>query len=275
MTISAVLEEMQSNSPPFQPVVHSRVKRYQERQLHWNPVCVKSDALFYEFFSGEEGGAIQLLPDACLNVLFICDPDHPQALLSGAALKPRTLELKPNTSYFGFKPYSNLGMKAPRMAYTELVDQFTDLIEAFPHAGELVEKIPAAGFEDRISLFNAFAREHLIDYSYASTFVDYLTIMICAARGNLTFRGLEQETGYSERYCREKFKNGYGMSPKQYSGIMRFQGALKALFSREYTDLSALAFDSGYFDQAHFIHDFKKFTTESPYHFFKSCCQKQ
>ena len=99
MTISTVLEEMQSNSPPFQPVVHSRVQRYQERQLHWNPVCVKSDALFYEFSSGEEGGAIQLLPDACINVLFICDPDRPQALLSGAALKPQTLVLKPDTSF--------------------------------------------------------------------------------------------------------------------------------------------------------------------------------
>ncbi|MCI9554034.1 MAG: AraC family transcriptional regulator [Oscillibacter sp.] len=56
---------------------------------------------------------------------------------------------------------------------------------------------------------------------------------------------------------------------------MRFQGALKALFSGEYTDLSALAFDSGYFDQAHFIHDFKKFTAEAPYRFFKSCRAKR
>jgi len=274
MMISSVLEEMQSNSPPFQPVLNSRVDCYQERQLCWNPVCVKSDALFYEFSSGEKGCAIQLLPDACLNILFICDPDHPQALLSGAFLKPRTLELKPNTSYFGFKPYSSLGMKRPQTAYAELVDQFADLTEVFPCAGELVERIPAAGFEARIGLFNAFARDHLIDYDYAPTFVDYLTIMICASKGNILFNGLDKETGYSERYCRERFKNGYGMSPKQYSGIMRFQGALKALFSEEYEDLSSLAFDSGYFDQAHFIHDFKKFTAVSPYHFLKDCCGK-
>ena len=275
MTISSVLEEMQSNSPPFQPVLSSRVDGYREQQLRWNPVCVKNDALFYEFSAGEGGCTIQLLPDACLNVLFICDPDHPHALLSGAFLKPRTLELKPNTSYFGFKPYSSLGMKQPKIAYTELVDQFTDLTEAFPLAGELVERIPTVrGFEDRIGLFNAFARDYLIDYDYTPTFVDYLTIMICASRGNILFTGLDKETGYSERYCREKFKSGYGMSPKQYSGIMRFQGALKALFSEDYNDLSALAFDSGYFDQAHFIHDFKKFTTVSPYHFLKSCYSK-
>lgn len=273
MTISSVLAEMQSNSPPFQPVLNSRVDGYREQQLHWNPVCVKNDALFYEFSAGAEGCTIQLLPDACLNVLFACDPGRPQALLSGAFLRPRTLELKPNTSYFGFKPYSSLGMKQPRMAYAELVDQFADLTDAFPCAGELVSRIPAAGsFEERIGLFNTFARDHLIDYDYSATFVDYLTIMICAARGNILFSGLGRETGYSERYCREKFKSGYGMSPKQYSGVMRFQGALKALFSEEYNDLSALAFDSGYFDQAHFIHDFKKFAAASPYHFLKSCC---
>lgn len=273
MTISTVLEEMRSTTPPFQPVVNSRVSHYQERLLHWNPVGVKNDALFYEFSSGEDGCVIELLPDACLNILFVCDPQQPEAMISGACLKPRTLQLKPHTSYFGFKPYSILGMKAPQMSYPELVDQFADLTEAFPSTGGLVERLPsAADFGSRIDLFNTFAQDHLIDHDYIPSFVDYLTVMICTSKGNLLFNRLDKETGYSERYCREKFKNRYGMSPKQYSGVMRFQGALKALFSNEYTDLSSLAFDSGYFDQAHFIHDFKKFTAASPYQFLKHCC---
>ena len=59
------------------------------------------------------------------------------------------------------------------------------------------------------------------------------------------------------------------MCPKRYSSIMRFQNVLKSLVTNDYDDLSTLALDNGYFDQAHFIHDFKKFAAVSPYRFRK------
>ena len=272
MTIADVLKEMGSNSPPFQPSVNSHVDVYEERQMSWNPVCIKKDALFYQFRTlGEEECTIELLPDACLNVLFDCDERDPHALFSGTFLEPKVLELKPNTTYFGFKPYSNLGLKSPGLHCGDLVDTHTDFTYAFPTARRLVEEIPGARtFEERIRMFNDYAKGNLIDEDYTPTFVDYFTVMICSAKGNILFNNMEQVTGYSERYCREKFKDTHGLSPKRYSSIMRFQNVLKGLVTNDYDDLSSLAFDNGYFDQAHFIHDFKKFAAISPYKFRKN-----
>lgn len=271
MTIADVLKEMGSNSPPFQPSVNSHVDVYEERQMSWNPVCIKKDALFYQFRTlGEEECTIELLPDACLNVLFECDENDPHALFSGTFLEPKVLELKPYTTYFGFKPYSSLGLKTPGIHCGELVNAHTDFTYAFPTATQLVEKIPGAKtFDERIRMFNEYARGNLIDEEYTPTFVDYFTVMICSAKGNFLFNNMEQVTGYSERYCREKFKDTHGLSPKRYSSIMRFQNVLKSLVTNDYDDLSTLALDNGYFDQAHFIHDFKKFAAVSPYRFRK------
>lgn len=274
MTISDVLKEMGSNSPPFQPSVSSHVDAYEERQMSWNPVCIKKDALFYQFTtSGESECRLQLIPDACLNVLFQCDEHSPNALFSGIFQQPKELLLQPNTTYFGFKPFSNLGLKSPLFHSGELVDSHTDFTYAFPTAKRLVEQIPAAkSFDERIAFFNDFARTSLIDGDYSPTFVDYFTVMICSSKGNILFNNIEQVTGYSERYCREKFKDTHGLSPKRYSSIMRFQNVLKALVTKDYDDLSSLAFDNGYFDHAHFIHDFKKFAAVSPCKFRKDFC---
>ncbi len=271
MTIADVLKEMGSNSPPFQPAVTSRIPNYEEMQTGWNPVCIKKDALFYQFTtSSGEVCKLDLLPDACLNVLFECS-DAPNALFSGTFLEPRALVLKPDTTYFGFKPYSNLGIKAPKVHCGEMVDNYTDFTYAYPSAKALVEQMPdAKDFAERVSLFKAFAREHLIDGDYSPTFVDYFTVMICSSKGNLLFNNIEQVTGYSERYCREKFKDTHGLSPKRYSGIMRFQNVLKELVAQDESALSSLAFDHGYFDHAHFIHDFKKFAAVSPCKFRKN-----
>ena len=62
----------------------------------------------------------------------------------------------------------------------------------------------------------------------------------------------------------DRFKLEVGMTPKRYCRIRRFQHALR-LANRgcriEWTDV---ALDCGYFDQAHFIHDFQRFAGLTP-----------
>ena len=99
--------------------------------------------------------------------------------------------------------------------------------------------------------------------------MDYFTLLLCTSKGTSNLGELQQMTGYSKRYCRERFKADHGVSPKQYSTIMRFQHALKQMTHIEHGELTFLAADNGYFDQAHFIHDFKRFTNQSPSRFRK------
>ena len=265
MLKEAVSHERWKESPPFQPFVTRYADSYQEFQMSWNPYCIKKDALFYQFATGREDTEIELVSDACLNVLFELDKSDPQALFSGTFLQPETLALKPDTTYFGFKPYSNLGFKPSRICLRDMVDYHTDFTEAYPDARMLIsEMAEAASFSDRIYIFTRFAWDHLVDHTYTPTFVDYLAVILCTSPGDIVFNNIEQVIGYSERYCREKFKDCYGISPKQYSDIIRFQNTLKALVFGHCKDLSSLAIESGYYDQSHLTHDFRRYTNEPP-----------
>ena len=59
-------------------------------------------------------------------------------------------------------------------------------------------------------------------------------------------------------------KDEMGMSPKQLAKIVRFQTAVSALNDPNERTLTQIAADLGYFDQAHFVHDFKSYTGLTP-----------
>ncbi|MDR2403005.1 MAG: helix-turn-helix domain-containing protein [Spirochaetaceae bacterium] len=267
MSISNLIENMHGSSPPFQPSINMQVYNYREKVIDWNILSVKKGALCYQFKTGPNADecSIQLLPDACLNILFECDRNHPKALFSGFFFKPNQLVLKPETKYFGFKPYSSLGYKIGACSVNELLNMSVDFASICPNAERLVEKISVTDdFNAQIALFNEFSNVEIINRNHTPTFVDYITLIICASKGNILFNNLQRILGYSERYIREKFKDTYGFSPKRYSNVMRFQNILKKLLLTKYYDLPSLAVDNGYFDQSHFIHEFQQFVSMPP-----------
>jgi len=72
--------------------------------------------------------------------------------------------------------------------------------------------------------------------------------------------------GLSSRYLQKIFLTYSGLSPNLFSKITRFQKALKMVTKKELS-LTAIAYECGYYDQSHFIKDFKCFTGFVPSHF--------
>ncbi|GHT79288.1 transcriptional regulator [Spirochaetia bacterium] len=267
MSIAGILEELHGASPPFQPSININTYDYYEKLIDWNISSIKKGALYYQFKTGSnvDKCTFQLLPDACLNILFECDVHDPRTLFSGLFFEPQYLELKPDTLYFGIKPYSCLGIKTKLYSVNELANTYMDFTDAYPESKKLRDNIITVdSFNERIALFDEFSNTDMIDHDYYPTFVDYITAIICSAKGDILFNNLQQIIGYSERYIREKFKEVYGFSSKRYSEIIRFQNVLKKLILNKYHDLPSLAIDNGYFDQSHFIHEFNKFASTSP-----------
>lgn len=75
---------------------------------------------------------------------------------------------------------------------------------------------------------------------------------------------LSEQIGYSQKHFIDLFKAQVGVSPKQYLKIMRFQKAIRAIERDELPRWSQIALECGYYDQAHFIHDFKLFSGFTP-----------
>jgi len=66
----------------------------------------------------------------------------------------------------------------------------------------------------------------------------------------------------------ERMYNKYiGVSANTFSTLSRFHASLNSVLYTDFSKLSDLAYDNGYFDQTHFIKDFKRFAGNSPENF--------
>lgn len=89
---------------------------------------------------------------------------------------------------------------------------------------------------------------------------------IKSANGIIKIKDLITELPVSRDPFEKRFRKITGASPKQFSGIIRLRHVIEN-HSQEMT-LTETAHSAGYFDQAHFIKDFKSFTGQTPKAFF-------
>ena len=80
----------------------------------------------------------------------------------------------------------------------------------------------------------------------------------------LSVAAVTERTGLSARRFIEVFRHEVGLTPKVYCRISRFRAAVSAVASTPTVDWAATASVCGYFDQAHFIHEFREFAGMSP-----------
>jgi AraC-like DNA-binding protein len=66
----------------------------------------------------------------------------------------------------------------------------------------------------------------------------------------------------------ERLYNKYvGLAAKTYGTLNRFQNSINQLLNKDYSKLSDIAYCNGYFDQMHFIKEFKRFAGNTPGNF--------
>jgi AraC-like DNA-binding protein len=72
------------------------------------------------------------------------------------------------------------------------------------------------------------------------------------------------EAGLSSRRLGDLFEQQTGLAPKAFQRVRRFQRVLQRMYRTQQEPSASLAADCGYFDQAHFIHDFRAFSGMTP-----------
>ena len=77
------------------------------------------------------------------------------------------------------------------------------------------------------------------------------------------------DVGMSQRRFIELFRREVGVTPKTFARLRRFQHVLGAVERLTQVDWTSVAVSCGYFDQAHFIHDFREFAGVSPSMYLK------
>ncbi|HET6768680.1 MAG TPA: helix-turn-helix domain-containing protein, partial [Chitinophagaceae bacterium] len=104
---------------------------------------------------------------------------------------------------------------------------------------------------------------HTID-----TIIKSCVDIIFQSQGQIGIAALAGKLNVNRRNMERKFKSVIGISPKQLAKVARLQATIKILGEEKFTTLTEIAYENGYFDQAHFIKDFKEFTGMNPKSFF-------
>ena len=94
--------------------------------------------------------------------------------------------------------------------------------------------------------------------------VDYALAAFDRAPLTTSIAKVTDAIGLSAKRFIERFKVEVGLTPKRYCRIRRFQRALTLANRGRQVEWTRVALDCGYFDQAHFIHDFRGFAGLTP-----------
>lgn len=102
------------------------------------------------------------------------------------------------------------------------------------------------------------------DHTSASDCVNFAVTKIINNPGILSLEMLSDKIGYSHKHFIHLFKKHVGVTPKSYMKILRFQKAVLEIEKVPYVNWNCIALESGYYDQAHFINDFRLFSGFTP-----------
>ena len=85
----------------------------------------------------------------------------------------------------------------------------------------------------------------------------------------LSIARMNDTIGYSKKHFAEMFRRQVGVTPKSYLRIMRFQKAVRTIDASGDINWGQIALECGFYDQSHFIHDFKHFSGFTPEQYAK------
>jgi AraC-like DNA-binding protein len=153
-----------------------------------------------------------------------------------------------------------------RIPVYELADSFVDAGILWKLKGtQIAEQMTAAlSFKERVRLLEIFLLQQLDIYKKADSLWKEVTKSLFYHHDAGRLAQLAKKMNITPRHFRRAFREANGMTPKHFQQLSRFRAVLKQLLIDRNTNYLPVALDKGYFDQTHFIKEFKTFMGETP-----------
>lgn len=152
----------------------------------------------------------------------------------------------------------------------ELFEQSIALDNFLPasEVSGLEERLAEAGSDElRIAVIEQFLLAKL-QWQKGDAIVREAVRRIQACAGQVKINALARHLYVSQDVLEKRFRKITGSSPKHFASIIKLETIIHT--NKRHRALAPVALDAGYFDQAHFNRDFKRFTGQTPGTFFKA-----
>jgi len=171
-----------------------------------------------------------------------------KGILFSARLKPEGIY-----TLFGLRPY-------------ECFNGFLDLESILnPASRDIINRMQeTSGSQERIRLMDTFLINQLAVHRKKDLYLEEALRQLRQAPVSLSIDSVSRHLAICKRQFERRFKQTFGLSPKTYQRIMRFNKTYEYLEKNPVTRWTELSYTFGYADQAHFIREFKHFYGETP-----------
>ena len=257
------MEELRIREYPIHPALAPFVKRV------WS---LESDAPIRDV------ARERILPDSCVELVFhFADPFRSHFANGESALQPRSFVVGQMRRFLEIEPAGRAGFVAVRFhargAYlffhrplsevaagvVDLEDLWRDRAHEWTEHVALARDMPA-----RLRVIEGMLLAMLRENGRTDPAVDRGLQLIEASGGQIRVAELAAEIGVSCRHLTRQFQRAVGLSPKEFGRISRFLRALEFLGEGNHRSLLDIALACGFFDQAHFNHEFRELAGMSP-----------
>jgi hypothetical protein len=202
----------------------------------------------------------RVVADGCIDLFFEAHRSE-NSFIMGFSDRYTEFTLPKEFDYIGVRFSPAMLPKIFLIDASDLTNRTESLQAVLPRVSKAIE--------DRISSADSMRRvvDALDEYLLQTTSGTQIEIdsrfdgavdLILKNRGRISV-GTGLETGISPRHLRRLFKYHVGGTPKQFSEVVRFQNILASKPSVQSLRKEVIHFDAGYYDQAHFIREFKRF----------------
>ena len=121
----------------------------------------------------------------------------------------------------------------------------------------------AISFEDKVTQIEAWFIDYVNTACITINKGIQATQLMIEDRGEKGLHEIRNQIGISERSLERFFKTHIGLSPKRYYRIVRFSNIFNLVQEKGFK-WSDVVYVGGFYDQSHFIKNFKEFTGEEP-----------
>lgn len=262
------METIRKYYKPIQPTVKNNGSAILYQELQPSTEIENFVYCFWQLKTKErlhEDFNYSVVSDGCIDIFF--DKKHlSESFVMGFCKKYTEFPIGKEFNYIGIRFLPSAFPLLFNINAKSLSDQSQELKNVLPKFSTWIrtEIKPTDTLKDISKLFNRKLADVLnrqkIDID--ERFLNSLTLIF----KNRGFLDTEKDlnTGLSPRQLRRIFNFHIGTSVKSFSNVVRFQSILNAKPSKQSLKNNKLYFDAGFFDQAHFIKNFKVFYGVTP-----------
>lgn len=225
-----------------------------------------------------KGDPMRILPDTCVElVIHYNDPFQTTFSDGSRSMQRQSLVICQMKSFMEIEPCGKTGFIAVRFSAWGAYHFFDTPMKEIANGETMLQQVwgsVADQLEDRIAsaktnlqrseIIQRFLLSKLSKSNDVNHAISFSLGEINKAKGQISIEELAYDTGVTTRQLGRLFDRYIGLSPKEFARITKFLNALELLNTRRSATLTSIAYDAGYYDQAHFIHDFKEYAGVTP-----------